>query len=105
MFWDTPRGPVITHTSDSHQIPSQNKTSKLHILNSVRARIITGSQKVSPRDSGGLKKSESHYRKSESWLDNATFSNNREQQVGTKWRKQENISFSVRRRLAAPGCW
>ena len=53
MFWDTPRRPVITHTSDSHQIPSQNKTSKLHILNSVRARIITGSQKVSPPDPGG----------------------------------------------------
>ena len=32
-FWDTPRGPMITHTSDSHQIPSQNKTkSKLQIL-------------------------------------------------------------------------
>ena len=25
-FWDTPRHPMITHTSDSHQIPSQNKT-------------------------------------------------------------------------------
>ena len=34
-FWDTPRRPMITHshTSDSHQIPSQNKTkSKLQIL-------------------------------------------------------------------------
>ena len=32
-FWDTPHRPMITHTSDSHQIPSQNKTkSKLHIL-------------------------------------------------------------------------
>ena len=31
-FWDTPRCPMITHTSDSHQIPSQNKTnSKLQI--------------------------------------------------------------------------
>ena len=31
-FWDTPRHPMITHTSDSHQIPSQNKTkSKLQI--------------------------------------------------------------------------
>ena len=31
-FWDTLRRPVITHTSDSHQIPSQNKTkSKLQI--------------------------------------------------------------------------
>ena len=25
-FWDTPCHPMITHTSDSHQIPSQNKT-------------------------------------------------------------------------------
>ena len=25
-FWDTPRRPIITHTSDSHQIPIQNKT-------------------------------------------------------------------------------
>ena len=32
-FWDTPRRHMITHTSDSHQIPSQNKTkSKLQIL-------------------------------------------------------------------------
>ena len=32
-FWDTPRRPMITHTCDSHQIPSQNKTkSKLQIL-------------------------------------------------------------------------
>ena len=32
-FWDTPRCPMITHTSDSHQIPSQKKTkSKLQIL-------------------------------------------------------------------------
>ena len=31
-FWDTPHRPMITHTSDSHQIPSQNKTkSKLQI--------------------------------------------------------------------------
>ena len=31
-FWDTPHRPMITHTSDSNQIPSQNKTkSKLHI--------------------------------------------------------------------------
>ena len=30
-FWDTPRRPMITHTSDSHQIPSQSKT-KLQIL-------------------------------------------------------------------------
>ena len=31
-FWDTPCLPMITHTSDSHQIPSENKTkSKLHI--------------------------------------------------------------------------
>ena len=30
---DTPHRPMITHTSDSHQIPSQNKTkSKLQIL-------------------------------------------------------------------------
>ena len=33
MFWDTPRHPMITHTRDSHQIPSQNKTkSKLQML-------------------------------------------------------------------------
>ena len=25
-FWDTPHRPMITHTSGSHQIPSQNKT-------------------------------------------------------------------------------
>ena len=32
-FWDTPHRSMITHTSDSHQIPSQNKTkSKLQIL-------------------------------------------------------------------------
>ena len=32
-FWDTPHRPMITHTSDSHQIPSQNKTkSKFQIL-------------------------------------------------------------------------
>ena len=31
-FWDTPRRPMITHTIDSHQIPSQsNTTSKLRI--------------------------------------------------------------------------
>ena len=31
-FWDTPCHPMITHTSDSHQIPSQQKTkSKLWI--------------------------------------------------------------------------
>ena len=29
-FWDTPCRPMITHTSDSHQIASQNKT-KLQI--------------------------------------------------------------------------
>ena len=32
-FWDTPRCPMITQTSDSHQIPSENKTKlKLQIL-------------------------------------------------------------------------
>ena len=32
-FWHTPRRPMITHTRDSHQIPSQNNTkSKLQIL-------------------------------------------------------------------------
>ena len=32
-FWDTPSRPMITHTSDSHQIASQKKTkSKLQIL-------------------------------------------------------------------------
>ena len=25
-FWDTPYCPMITHTNDSHQIPTQNKT-------------------------------------------------------------------------------
>ena len=31
-FWDTPHRPMTTHTSDSHQIPSQDKTkSKLQI--------------------------------------------------------------------------
>ena len=28
VFWDTPSCPMITHTSDSHKIPSQNKTSQ-----------------------------------------------------------------------------
>ena len=33
LFWDTRRWPMITHTRDSHEIPSQNKTkSKLQIL-------------------------------------------------------------------------
>ena len=33
IFCDTHRRPMITHTTDSHQIQSQNKTkSKLHIL-------------------------------------------------------------------------
>ena len=37
LFWDTPHRPMITHTSDSHQIPSQNKTkSKLQILKNCR---------------------------------------------------------------------
>ena len=32
VFWDTPRRHMITHISDSHQIPSHNKTkSKLQI--------------------------------------------------------------------------
>ena len=32
-FWYIPRRPMITHTSDSHQIPSQNKSkSKLQTL-------------------------------------------------------------------------
>ena len=32
-FWDTPRRPMNTSTSDSHQIPTQNKTkSKLQIF-------------------------------------------------------------------------
>ena len=36
-FWDTPRGAVITHTSDSHQIPSQNTTkSKLQNLKNAK---------------------------------------------------------------------
>ena len=36
-FWDTSRRPMITHTSDSHQIPSQNNTkSKLHSLKSAK---------------------------------------------------------------------
>ena len=30
--WDTPRRPMLTHTSDSHQIPSQNTKSKLQIV-------------------------------------------------------------------------
>ena len=36
-FWDTPYHPIITHTSDSPQIPSQNKTkSKLPILKTAK---------------------------------------------------------------------
>ena len=32
-FWDTPRRPMITHTSDSHQMPSQNNAKwKLQFL-------------------------------------------------------------------------
>ena len=44
-FWDTPRRPMITHTSDSHQIPSQNKTkSKLQILkNCQKFKILHAS--------------------------------------------------------------
>ena len=35
-FWDTPRRPMITHTSDLHQIPSQNNTkSKLQIFKKI----------------------------------------------------------------------
>ena len=37
VFWDTLRLPVITHTSDSHQIQSENKTkSKLQILKNCK---------------------------------------------------------------------
>ena len=37
-FWDTPRRPMITHTSDSHQIPSRNNTkSKLQILENCQS--------------------------------------------------------------------
>ena len=40
-FWDTPRRPMITHTSDSHQIPSQKKTkSKLWILKNYQNFLI-----------------------------------------------------------------
>ena len=40
VFWDTPGCPVITHTSDSHQIPSQNKTkSKLQIFKKQLPKI------------------------------------------------------------------
>ena len=36
-FWDTPCRPMITHTSDSMQIPSQNKAkSKLQILKNCK---------------------------------------------------------------------
>ena len=39
-LWDTPCRPMITHTSDSHQIPSQNKAkSKLQILKNCQ-RVI-----------------------------------------------------------------
>ena len=35
-FWDTPHRPMITHTRDSHQIPSQNKTKwKLQIKKKI----------------------------------------------------------------------
>ena len=35
-FWDTPHRLMITHSSDSHQIPSQNKTkSKLQFLKKI----------------------------------------------------------------------
>ena len=40
-FWDTPCRPMITHTSDSHQKPCQNKTkSKLQILNKANLRDL-----------------------------------------------------------------
>ena len=36
-FWDTPCHPMITHTSDSHQIPNQKKTkSKLQIKKNAK---------------------------------------------------------------------
>ena len=38
VFWDIPRRPMITHTSDSHQIPSQNKT-KLQIKKKKMPKI------------------------------------------------------------------
>ena len=28
-FWDTPRGPMFIHTSDSHHLPSQKKTKSM----------------------------------------------------------------------------
>ena len=40
-FWDTHRRPMITHTRDSHPIPSQNKTkSKLQILKIANNNVI-----------------------------------------------------------------
>ena len=38
-FWDTPRRPMITHTSDSHQIPSQNKTKSSYKLKKKLPKI------------------------------------------------------------------
>ena len=41
VFWDTHHHHIFTHTSDSHQIPSQNKTkSKLQILKIVKNSIF-----------------------------------------------------------------
>ena len=55
-FWDTPRCPMITHTSNSHQIPSQNKTkSKLNFFRNCQkfkfwnfARNFTSNQNCRP---------------------------------------------------------
>ena len=41
-FWDTPRCPMITHTSDSHQIPSgeQNKVKVINLKKLPKFQII-----------------------------------------------------------------
>ena len=44
-FWDTPYRLMITHTSDSHQIPSQNK-SKLQSLKKSLFNICSGNDLV-----------------------------------------------------------
>ena len=50
-FWDTPRCPMITHTGDSHKIPSQNKTkSKLQIFKKLpKFQILKFCKKLNMR--------------------------------------------------------
>ena len=65
VFWDTPRRPMIAHTSDSHQIPSQKKTTSdgqtvgenetnipnnNFVVQGYKKHIQTGTRKQRPSD-------------------------------------------------------